>query len=64
MANGFMGKEGQQVPEMSESWIREISDRYIELYEGITGEKFVKAENGDILHRIETNVLNFLSAKK
>jgi phosphoribosylaminoimidazole-succinocarboxamide synthase len=64
MANGFMGHEGQMVPEMSDSWIKEISDRYIELYEGITGEKFVKAENGDILQRIESNVLGFLASKK
>ncbi|MCX6267904.1 MAG: phosphoribosylaminoimidazolesuccinocarboxamide synthase [Bacteroidetes bacterium] len=59
MANGFMGKEGQQVPEMSDGWIKEISDRYIELYEGITGEKFVKADCNDILQRIESNVLAF-----
>ena len=63
MANGFMGKEGQQIPEMSDSWIKEISDRYIELYEGITGEKFIKAENANILQRIETNVINFLAKK-
>ncbi len=61
MANGFMGKDGQQVPKMSDEWIKEISDRYIELYEGITGEKFVRVENSDILQRIESNVLNFLS---
>ena len=61
MANGFMGKEGQQVPEMSDAWITEISDRYIELYEGITGEKFVRAENTDILGRIEANILTFLN---
>ncbi|MEI6681723.1 MAG: phosphoribosylaminoimidazolesuccinocarboxamide synthase [Bacteroidota bacterium] len=60
MANGFMGKEGQQVPEMSDAWIKEISDRYIELYEGITGDKFVRAENVDILARIESNILRFL----
>lgn len=62
MANGFMGKEGQQVPEMSDTWIREISDRYIELYEGITGEKFIRAESADILQRIERNVLGFLNS--
>ncbi len=60
MANGFMGKEGQQVPEMTDTWIKEISDRYIELFEGITGEKFIRAENTDILRRIEMNVLGFL----
>lgn len=40
--NGFQGKEGQKVPEMNEAWVNEISDRYIELYEKVTGEKFVK----------------------
>jgi len=60
MANGFMGKEGQQVPEMSEAWIREISERYIELYEVITGEKFVRGETTHILQRIEANINYFL----
>ncbi len=64
MANGFMGREGQQVPEMSDVWINEISDRYIELYEGITGEKFVRTENTDILRRIESNIINFLNTTK
>ena len=64
MANGFMGREGQQVPMMSDAWINEISDRYIELYEGITGEKFVRTENTDILRRIESNILNFLNTAK
>jgi phosphoribosylaminoimidazole-succinocarboxamide synthase len=61
MANGFMGQDGQQVPAMSDAWTMEISERYIELYEGVTGEKFVKAENTDILQRIENNVMNFLT---
>lgn len=60
MANGFMGKEGQLVPGMSDAWIREISDRYIELYEGITGEKFNRIQSDDILLRVENNVLNWL----
>jgi phosphoribosylaminoimidazole-succinocarboxamide synthase len=60
MANGFMGKEGQQVPEMSDTWITEISDRYIELYEGITGEKFNRTQSDDILGRVESNILNWL----
>jgi phosphoribosylaminoimidazole-succinocarboxamide synthase len=64
MVNGFMGKEGQVVPEMTDAWIREISDRYIELYEGITGEKFVKAEGTNILQRIESNILSFLNSVK
>ncbi|MCK9203134.1 MAG: phosphoribosylaminoimidazolesuccinocarboxamide synthase [Bacteroidales bacterium] len=61
MAHGFMGKEGQRVPEMSDSWIHEISERYIELFEGITGEKFIKGDNADILQRIESNILRFLN---
>ncbi|WP_256006655.1 phosphoribosylaminoimidazolesuccinocarboxamide synthase [Pedobacter deserti] len=54
--NGFQGKEGQSVPEMTPNIINSISDRYIELYEQITGDRFVKAESGDILSRIEQNV--------
>ncbi|CAA0250658.1 phosphoribosylaminoimidazolesuccinocarboxamide synthase [Tenacibaculum maritimum] len=59
--NGFQGKEGQQIPEMSDEKINEISNRYIELYEQITGEKFVKANTEEVLHRIEKNVVNFLN---
>ncbi|MHB1922884.1 MAG: phosphoribosylaminoimidazolesuccinocarboxamide synthase, partial [Chitinophagaceae bacterium] len=44
MENGFQGKEGQKVPEMSEGLINSISDRYIELFENITGEKFIKQQ--------------------
>ncbi|TCI84657.1 phosphoribosylaminoimidazolesuccinocarboxamide synthase [Tenacibaculum sp. M341] len=61
--NGFQGKDGQQIPEMSDKKIIEISNRYIELYEQITGETFVKAETDDILSRIENNVVNFLNAR-
>lgn len=60
--NGFQGKEGQQVPEMTHEKVLEISNRYIELYEQITGEKFVKAEETDLLGRIEKNVIQYLSA--
>ncbi|MCX6277137.1 MAG: phosphoribosylaminoimidazolesuccinocarboxamide synthase [Bacteroidetes bacterium] len=63
MANGFMGKEGQNVPEMSDSWINEISQRYIELFEIITGEKFVRPENSDIPKRIETNISSWLKTQ-
>ncbi len=57
MANGFQGKEGQKVPEMTDSIVSGITDRYIELYEHITGEKFQKAEQSqDIAKRIEDNV--------
>ncbi|RKF03325.1 phosphoribosylaminoimidazole-succinocarboxamide synthase [Tenacibaculum lutimaris] len=58
--NGFQGKEGQQIPEMSDTKINEISNRYIELYEQITGEAFVKANTEDVLERIEKNVTTFL----
>nr|WP_298993857.1 phosphoribosylaminoimidazolesuccinocarboxamide synthase [uncultured Polaribacter sp.] len=59
--NGFQGKDGQQIPEMSDDKILEISNRYIELFEQITGEKFVKANTDNVLKRIENNVLQFLS---
>ena len=60
MDNGFQGKEGQQVPEMTDEIVESISNRYIELYENITGEKFVKEESEDIHARIEQNVKNYL----
>ena len=59
--NGFQGKDGQQIPVMSDDKILEISNRYIELFEQITGEKFVKANTDNVLKRIENNVLQFLS---
>ncbi|MDG1402216.1 phosphoribosylaminoimidazolesuccinocarboxamide synthase [Polaribacter sp.] len=59
--NGFQGKENQQIPAMSEAKISEISNRYIELYEQITGEKFVKASTEDVLARIEKNITDFLA---
>ncbi|TMM28613.1 phosphoribosylaminoimidazolesuccinocarboxamide synthase [Polaribacter aestuariivivens] len=59
--NGFQGKENQQIPEMSDAKITEISNRYIELYEQITGETFVKASTENVLNRIEKNVNSFLS---
>lgn len=58
--NGFQGKEGQQIPNMTDEYIQTVSERYIELYENIIGEKFVKADISNINERIETNVLNFL----
>ena len=60
MANGFQGQEGQQVPEMTPEIVASITDRYIELYENITGEKFVKEECEDINARIEKNVKEYL----
>jgi phosphoribosylaminoimidazole-succinocarboxamide synthase len=51
--NGFQGKDGQVVPEMTPEIVQSISDRYIELYEKITGEAFVKPESGEVLKRVE-----------
>ena len=59
--NGFQGKDGQQIPEMSDEKIIEISNRYIELYEQITGEAFVKASTENVMNRIEKNVNSFLA---
>ena len=59
--NGFQGKDKQQIPEMSDAKIIEISNRYIELYEQITGETFIKAATENVLDRIEKNVNSFLS---
>ena len=61
MDNGFQGKEGQQVPEMTDEIVTSISERYIELYEHITGEKFVRETAEDIAARIEKNVTEYLS---
>ncbi|MGL4227615.1 MAG: phosphoribosylaminoimidazolesuccinocarboxamide synthase [Tannerellaceae bacterium] len=59
--NGFQGKDGQQVPEMTEAYCDSVTERYIELYEKIAGEKFVKAEDEDIIARIEKNVTEYLN---
>ena len=64
MNNGFQGKAGQQVPEMTDAIVASISDRYIELYEHIVGEKFVKADTEDVAARIEKNVSGFLKSRK
>ena len=60
MENGFQGQEGQQVPEMTEEVITGITERYIELYEAVTGDKFVRAEDEDVEKRIERNVAEYL----
>jgi len=60
MENGFQGKEGQQIPEMNSERINQISERYIELYEQIIGEKFVKAEAKNVNSRIETGIASYL----
>ena len=58
--NGFQGKDGQMIPDMTDEYIVSVSERYIELYENILGEKFVKADISNINERIERNVLAFL----
>nr|WP_121273131.1 phosphoribosylaminoimidazolesuccinocarboxamide synthase [Pedobacter schmidteae] len=60
--NGFQGKDGQVVPEMTPDIVNSISDRYIELYEQITGDKFVKNEQANVVARIEQNVNGFLAS--
>lgn len=61
ISNGFMGKDGQKVPEMTPEVVNSISERYIELYEHLTGNTFVKAEETDLEARIEKNVLDCLA---
>ncbi len=58
MENGFQGKDGQQVPEMTDEVVKSISDRYIELYEHVTGKKFVKEDvsEADMVKRIEEEI--------
>jgi len=60
MDNGFQGKEGEKVPEMTDVFVNQVSDRYIELYEKITGEKFIRADISNVPERIEKNCMTFL----
>ncbi len=62
MANGFQGKDGQKVPEMTDAVVKDISDRYIELYENILGEKFQRADASNVLNRVEANINSFLKS--
>jgi len=62
MENGFQGKEGQQVPEMTDAFINLVSERYIELFENITGEKFQRADLTNVPARVEDNIRGFLEA--
>ena len=64
MANGFQGQQGQKVPEMTDEFVNEVSERYIELYEKITGENFKRADISDIPGRIEKNCIEFLERLK
>lgn len=61
MANGFQGKEGQTVPVMPDDFVNQVSERYIELYEKITGERFVKSDISNVLSRVEHNISRFIS---
>ena len=61
MDNGFQGKDGQKMPDLPISFINQVSERYIELYEKITGEKFIKANTENISDRIEKNIIEYLN---
>lgn len=63
IANGFQGKEGQEIPVMDEAYVNSVSERYIELYENILGEQFFKADISNIHERIEKHVLEFLAQR-
>ncbi len=62
IANNFQGKDGQTVPEMPDDFVAAVSERYIELYESITGTKFIRADISNVLKRVETNIQNFITA--
>ena len=60
--NHFQGKEGETIPEMTDSFVNQVSERYIELYESITGSTFERSDNSAVLSRVENNILKFLTA--
>jgi phosphoribosylaminoimidazole-succinocarboxamide synthase len=62
MEHGFQGREGEQIPKMNDSFVNQVSERYIELYENIVGEKFVRSDVSDVVKRVEDNVTRFLNA--
>jgi len=62
MENGFQGKEGQQMPEMTDVFVNSVSERYIELFEQVTGETFNRVPTGGVLERIEKNIGTFLKS--
>ena len=62
MENGFQGKEGQSIPDMNDDFVNSVSERYIELYEKITGEAFKKEDVSNVLDRVESNINKFLTA--
>jgi phosphoribosylaminoimidazole-succinocarboxamide synthase len=61
MANGFQGLEGQKMPEIPDDFVSQVSDRYIELYESITGKKFIKEDLTNIAERIKKNINSFVA---
>jgi phosphoribosylaminoimidazole-succinocarboxamide synthase len=63
MENGFSGQSSEDIPEMTDDFIKSVTDRYIELYEKMVGEKFEKDDSSDVLQRIETNVSEYLETK-
>ncbi len=60
MENGFQGRDGENVPEMTDEFIHQVSERYIELYENITGEKFIRADVSNVVKRVEANITEYL----
>ena len=60
--NGFQGKDGQSIPNMSEEYCNQVAERYIELVELITGDKFIKEDVSDVLNRVEKNIANYLNS--
>ncbi|MFZ4741205.1 MAG: phosphoribosylaminoimidazolesuccinocarboxamide synthase [Bacteroidales bacterium] len=60
MENGFQGRDGENVPEMTDEFIHQVSERYIELYENITGEKFIRADVSNVVKRVEANITECL----
>jgi len=59
--NNFQGLEGQKVPEMSDEFVDSISERYIELYENITGDQFVRSDIANVMGRIEKNITEYIN---
>jgi phosphoribosylaminoimidazole-succinocarboxamide synthase len=62
MDNGFQGQTGQEIPEMTDVFVNQVSERYIELYEKITGEEFIRADISNVPERIERNCSTFLKS--
>ena len=60
--NGFQGKDGQSIPNMTEEYCNQVAERYIELFELITGDKFIKEDVSDVLNRVEKNIANYLNS--